>query len=1671
MANEFAWWAALKHGGLLMSPSRISEFFADEPKSLPPYLTDQFRRALIRLEAQTSEADREFLDLVFEQVCGLGPRWEKGNQVDTRWSHRALTGEIIKPRRVWYGAQEAVFAIFVSDDQRLGVGRGRRMVSRVIEWLRGTGQKLALLTNIRQFRLIHAGLDYDAFAEWDTDLWFEEGQPGPQITALQVLLSAHALEPSQPNDLPALLAAIQASRRGQAELSVELGERVRTAVELLIQTQGPTLRTLGASVAPRHIYLAATRIVMRMVIILFAEARDLLPRDNPIYHASYGLQGLRLTLERVGGGVGLERLRHRHGAWPRLLALFRLIYEGCHHQALPVKRYGGVLFAPGNPHAEDPVLQTLALFEDPGHEDIPSDADVSRLLELLCRTRVKVRQGRSTKWVPAPVDFSDLSSEYLGILYEGLLDYELRLAEDAIVFLALGDEPALPLSRLEEMDDSTLAQLVEKFKVKKRLATSEDETEEEDEEELEEPEELEEETEEKDLEPTTGDEESEVGTLENDFADADTKQQIRERAGTWAYRAAKVGKIVKRPRRQSTEAQRQYEEALVQAAKGLITKVVLPGEWFLVRWGGTRKGAGTFYTRPQLAVPTVQRTLRSLAYNPPLQTDGSSDEDAHPSLWKPKLPEQILALKVCDPAVGSGSFLVAALRFLTEALFASLHHHERIQTQGEHALVTLAEGTPSNGSLVEEHLPCRPDATDFELRLRPRLKRYVVERCLYGVDLDPLAIELARLTLWIETMDKELPFEFLDHKIQVGNSLVGCWFDRFRDYPVLAWEREGGDKNHSNGVHFEKGDWTRAIKQTRNTSIKNELVAWISGQKSWVDEVEARTPEAVHDEALQALENMQAIPVHEPEVRADFYREHILDNPGLTRLKEVFDTWCTIWFWPPDQLEHAPTPRTYENPPEETRTIITRLQKHFQFFHWELEFPDVFAVEDGGFDAIVGNPPWEIQKPNSKEYFSNLDPLYRTYGKQEALKRQKEFFQTDKSHEAAWLDYNAEFKANANFGKHVASPFGDGTDNGKTFSFGRGGNSLHDLWRTKRAGRTGYADPKHPYQYQGAGDINTYKRFLELSHSLLRSHGHLGMIVPSGVYTDKGSSELRNLFLMQCRWRWVFGLINWNKIFPSIYYRFKFCIVIVEKRSTTLSIQSAFSRYHLHEWEEAERWSFPYTLAQTEKFSPKTLALLEIRSRSDLEILKKIYENSILLGDEGPDGWGIRYATEFHMTNDSKLFPPRPTWEAKGYQPDEYGRWIGPDGDIALPLYEGRMIGQFDFSQKGWVSGKGRGALWRELSWDEKTLEPQYLMPRSVGIEHNILGAKAPIMNITSATNARTVISSYIRDFPCNHALNPVRVAGLDKLLSLVGLLNSIVFDFGVRARLGGLNLSFFVLNEVPIVGPAVRSLGWVAISSASLLLSHKVFAPEWLLLRSLGTNERILSIPVKRLWAITPLQRLRLRCILDSIIAELYGLGWDDLSWILNNTDHPVVRLNDKSFYRTLDPKGFWRVDKDKDPEIRQTVLTLAAFKDLKETIADYEGDRDKGIEAFCAQNDGDGWMLPETLRLDDLGLGHDFLAKEPQPVRTRFGERFLPWQLEQSVEESWAECERHARNILGEEGFAQFKATLEGKGLQEAELDQVKNIAEPNKEGRVGKQQRLFPKEPDLFGEIMED
>ena len=1008
-------WDRLIHRGLLLDSARLQEVGQHAAASLDDYLERQLRQHITSLQDDPDIAS-SFVAFALERIFGFDAasgEWMRGSQIPTSWGRRAVTGEMVKPRHLWQGPHGALLPVFLDAHPRLGIGRSRRTISQVIGWLRAGGQHLALATNGRQWRLIFAGLDYDASCEGDVELWFEEGTGSKQLMALRTLLQPVLWTPLSEDTAPPLLQAIRDTRKGQAELSQELGERVREAVELLIQGHGEVLQERCADVEAADIYRAACRVVMRLVVILFAESRELLPRENALYDAMYGLNGLLGHLQRLAARSG-EALKNSHSAWPRVLALFQLVREGSHHPDLPVTEYGGELFAAGDEDASDGLSRSLAVFETACLErELLSDDIVHDMMNYLTRTRMRIRQGRTNTWMPAPVDFSDLSTEYIGVLYEGLLDYELKTAseDDPVVFLSVGNQPALPLSRLESMDDRALKVLFEDLKDTSALDKDDSEAQEEPAHVL----------------PFPGLTQSQpqqpsadvlmaLNVSETAPSYGDVRQSSRNRAEDWARHAALTAGLVRRQRPSD------FEDRLQATAKRLIARVVLPGEWYLVRWGGTRKGSGSFYTRPGLAVPTVQRTLRPLAFDPPEGADHSTP----PQQWIPKPPEDILALKVCDPASGSGTFPLAALRFLTDALYDSVQHHGRIEPQpdGERSLVRLLgiEHQSDDGEFGKELIPCRPGEEEFERRLKAVLRRHVVERCIYAVDLDPLAVELCRLSLWIETMERDLPFGFLDHKVKCGNALVGAWFDQFRHYPAMAWKnREGGDKTHSNGVHFEKNARTQAIKAFVKDKLTSDLKRFLQERDLFQEDLLEQASTA-HDNAFAILERIHALPVHDAAERADVYRRELLGSEVWQSLKEAMDLWCACWFWPADEIEYAPLPTTFADPPEETRAAAQRIATEMRFFHWELEFPDVFREEEAGFDAILGNPPWETLQPISKEYFSNIDPLYRSYGKQEALRKQTDYF-VDRPLERDWLQYNAGFANDAHWMKQARNPF------------------------------------------------------------------------------------------------------------------------------------------------------------------------------------------------------------------------------------------------------------------------------------------------------------------------------------------------------------------------------------------------------------------------------------------------------------------------------------------------------------------------------------------------------------------------------------------------------------------------------------------------------------------------
>ncbi|MBK7923172.1 MAG: hypothetical protein IPJ95_05990 [Gemmatimonadetes bacterium] len=358
----------------------------------------------------------------------------------------------------------------------------------------------------------------------------------------------------------------------------------------------------------------------------------------------------------------------------------------------------------------------------------------------------------------------------------------------------------------------------------------------------------------------------------------------------------------------------------------------------------------------------------------------------------------------------------------------------------------------------------------------------------------------------------------------------------------------------------------------------------------------------------------------------------------------------------------------------------------------------------------------------------------------------------------------------------------------------------------------------------------------------------------------------------------------------------------------------------------------------------------------------------------------------------------------------------------------------------------------------KKRVMPQYLLLRDEALAAGFVPrCKITLMDIGSATNARTMFATILDGVPCGNSATILDSGHRPPLGAalLLAHLNSFVFDWQLRQRLGGLHLTWHYLEETALYPPQWgMAMEGATTTALKLACNASQFSPMWL--AHLGRH-RTPHWALKARWALTESERLRLRCSLDAMSALMVGLEFEDLKWLLSDCDLPSAQLTRESA-RTLDPKGFWRADKEKDPELRHTILTLIAFHDLQALVGAHLGDRGKGIKAFFAQNDGEGWMLPEAIRLSDYDLGRDNRAHHPQPVRDRLGPRFFDFQVEQSVEDSWKECRLHARNLLGEAGYAALERELAGGGRV---AEPVRKVAEPSSKPN-GK-----PGQPELFDE----
>lgn len=748
--------------------------------------------------------------------------------------------------------------------------------TRMTELLHGTGVRLGLVTNGEHWMLVDAPKgETTGYASWYASLWLEEYIT---LRAFRSLLSASRFF-NVPDDqtLEALLAK---SASNQQEVTDQLGYQVRRAVEVLIHSLDRADQDFGrellADVMPAQLYESALTVMMRLVFLFCAEERELIPsKPFPVYEQNYSVSTISKQLRELADQHGEELLERRYDAWPRLLAAFRAVYGGLKHDDVHIPAYGGNLFNPDRfPFLEGRKRGTS--WKDSEANPLPvNNRTVLHLLEALQLLQIKVPGGGPAE--ARRLSFRALDIEQIGHVYEGLLDHTAKRAAEPFLGLAgtRDKEPELPLAKLEELLAKGEADLV-KF-----------------------------------LKDETG--KSDSALKKSLKVELDKHDAARFRTACQSDNA-----LLKR----------------VEPLAGLVRQdnfgypVVIPKGSVFVTSGTDRRSSGTHYTPRSLTEPIVQYTLEPLVYVGPAEGKPKSE-------WKLKSAKELLELKICDMACGSGAFLVQASRYMAERLLEAWDNAKKANpnTPG-----ITPEGMPSTGKTNEALIP------DDPAERKTYAMRIIAQRCLYGVDKNPLAAEMAKLSLWLLTLAKDKPFEFLDHSIRCGDSLVGLHnIDQLRHYSLKA--------DADDAVLF-KGPLDSSVDEAINLRLRLEDLP-----ANTVDDVQRQ--EKLLIEANEKIARLRC--AADLLVAAEFWGESAKDK--LERVKHASNKSVELF-------EKGPT--------EEFQQFAAKERRGQTMFHWPLEFPEVI-VKRGGFDAFVGNPPFLGGKRISTEHGDNYERSLKTH--------------------------------------------------------------------------------------------------------------------------------------------------------------------------------------------------------------------------------------------------------------------------------------------------------------------------------------------------------------------------------------------------------------------------------------------------------------------------------------------------------------------------------------------------------------------------------------------------------------------------------------------------------------------------------------------------------------------
>jgi type I restriction-modification system DNA methylase subunit len=742
------------------------------------------------------------------------------------------------------------------------------------------------------------------------------------------------------------------------------------------------------------------------------------------------------------------------------------------------------------------------------------------------------------------------------------------------------------------------------------------------------------------------------------------------------------------------------------------------------------------------------------------------------------LPGGVLSqLSLLDPACGSGAFLVAALKTLVN-LYSALLGQIRVKFQHDDKLQEWLRE-------VSKH---RSEAY--------YIRRRIITDNLYGVDLMPEAVEIAKLRLFLalvataRTVDELEPLPNIDFNLLAGNSLVGLLRVDAKDFERLDL--------------FSTKSYRDLVRE------KMELVRDYKNFEGF-DDHQAEKRHEIQAQRQRATETMNLL-------LADQFRlfRSKPDRYGKFKLIQVKEH---SWNHREKQLY------------VQTRAVTTRDVAALQPFHWSYEFHDIF--ERGGFDAIITNPPWDTLKPNDKEFFAQFNPAI-----------------TRKMKNADFDPLREELLSEQGIGDSMAQYYSRFTHQSDYFLNVEQFNNQSTVVNGKRTG----------------SDVDLYKLFTEQCYHLLKTGGYCGLVIPGGIYSSLGATQLRRLLFDHTQITGLFGFENRKQVFENVDSRFKFVVLTFSKsEKKTAKFPAAFMRHEVSELALfPKRFSIELTTNFIRQQEPETLALPEVKDAQDFSLVAKL-GTFPTLGSEEPNKWQFKLCREFDMSGHSYLFKERVSKNR-------------------LPLYEGKLIHQFTHVfaiPNFWIDEReGREAVLGRTS--------------DVGQPLDYQSYRIGLRDVAANTNERTVIATVLPPLVfCPHTMaveNIIYAAhqrkketyyekvGLSaaEQLYVVTLLNSYVVDFQARQKVTN-HVSFFIAYgfRVPRLTAADEAFGPLVERAAKLICTTEEYADLWQ--AALGRKW------IAKQAAITEADRQQLRAELDALVAYLYGLTEDEFTYVLS--------------------------------------------------------------------------------------------------------------------------------------------------------------------------------------------